>query len=180
VLQAPDGVTEGDVVMVLQALLDRHAMLRLRVQTAADGAWSLTVPEPGAVNSGACVHVVGELSDEALRAARSRLNPTTGAMLTALWVPGTATLALMIHHLAVDAVSWRILLEDLNIAWVQHSNGQSVALPTGGTSLARWSEFLAERARDTDVVRHADTWRTVASTPAALPRVQPELDTFAS
>ena len=31
VVQAPAGVTEADVVVVLQALLDRHAMLRLRV-----------------------------------------------------------------------------------------------------------------------------------------------------
>ena len=36
VVQAPAGVTEADVVVVLQALLDRHAMLRLRVDD--DGA----------------------------------------------------------------------------------------------------------------------------------------------
>ena len=34
-LQAPAGVTEADVVVVLQALLDRHAMLRLRVDDDA-------------------------------------------------------------------------------------------------------------------------------------------------
>ncbi len=63
---------------------------------------------------------------------------------------------------------------------MQRSNGQSVALPTGGTSLACRSELLAERARDTDVVRHADTWRASRRPAAALPPVQPELDTFAS
>ncbi|WP_369117886.1 hypothetical protein, partial [Mycobacterium avium] len=31
-VRAPAGVTEADVVTVLQALLDRHAMLRLRVE----------------------------------------------------------------------------------------------------------------------------------------------------
>ena len=46
-VQAPAGVTEADVVVVLQALLDRHAMLRLRVDDDGAGGWSLTVPEAG-------------------------------------------------------------------------------------------------------------------------------------
>ena len=46
VVQAPAGVSQTDVEAVLQALLDRHAMLRLRVDDGA-GGWSLTVPEPG-------------------------------------------------------------------------------------------------------------------------------------
>ena len=40
VVQAPAGVTEADVVVVLQALLDRHAMLRLRVDDDGAGGWS--------------------------------------------------------------------------------------------------------------------------------------------
>ena len=72
-------------MIVLQALLDRHAMLRLRVNDDASGGWSLTVPEPGSVDAGACLHTVDELSDEALTQARSRLNPAAGTMLSALW-----------------------------------------------------------------------------------------------
>ncbi|MGO4447250.1 amino acid adenylation domain-containing protein, partial [Mycobacterium sp. 2YAF39] len=118
VLQAPEGVSRPDVQIVVQALLDRHAMLRLCLDD--DGGWSLTAPGPGSVNAGDCVHVVEALTDEALTVARSRLNPAAGSMLSALWVTSTSQLVLMIHHLAVDGVSWRILLEDLNIAWVQH------------------------------------------------------------
>ena len=135
-VQAPTEVTHTDVVVVLQALMDRHAMLRLRAADDGTGAWSLTVPEAGAVNAGDCLHAVDVLSDEALAQARSRLNPATGAMLSALWVATTGQLVLIIHHLAIDAVSWRILLEDLNIAWAQHHNGQPIALPAGGTSFA--------------------------------------------
>ena len=94
-----------------------------------------------------CLHTVDVLSDEALVAARSRLNPAAGVMLSALWVASTGQLVLIVHHLAVDAVSWRILLEDLNIAWAQHHGGQPVALPAGGTSFARWASLLAEHAR---------------------------------
>nr|WP_327533124.1 non-ribosomal peptide synthetase [uncultured Mycolicibacterium sp.] len=180
VLQAPAGVTEADCVKVLQALLDRHAMLRLRVDDDGSGNWSLMVPGAGSVDADACLRTVDALSDDALAQARAGLNPAAGAMVSALWVPGTRQLALMIHHLAVDAVSWRILLEDLNIAWAQHRSGQEVLLPTVGTSFARWAALLDERALSASVVHLTDTWRQVAATPAALPAVDPTVDTYAS
>ncbi|HWR47377.1 MAG TPA: condensation domain-containing protein, partial [Pseudonocardiaceae bacterium] len=180
VVQAPVGVTEADVVVVLQALVDRHAMLRLRVDDDGAGGWSLWVPEVGSVDAGGCLHVVDELSGEALAKAQSRLNPAAGVMLRALWVGSTGQLALIIHHLAVDGVSWRILLEDLNIAWAQHRGGQPVALPAAGTSFGRWASLLGEHARAAAVVEQADAWRQVAAVPAALPAVRPAVDTFAT
>ena len=108
------------------------------------------------------------------------MNPAAGVMLSALWVASTGQLVLIIHHLAVDGVSWRILLEDLNIAWAQHRSGQPVALPAAGTSFARWASLLAEYARASAVVEQAEAWRQVAATPAALPAVHPEVDTYAS
>ena len=180
VVQAPAGVTQADVVVALQALLDRHAMLRLRIDHDGAGGWSLQVPEVGSVDAGGCLHAVDVLSDEALVGARSRLNPATGVMLSALWVADTGQLVLIIHHLAVDGVSWRILLEDLNIAWAQHHGGQPVALPAGGTSFARWASLLAEYARAAAVVDQAEAWRQVAAVPAALSAVQPAVDTYAT
>ncbi|SHT29096.1 Probable non-ribosomal peptide synthetase [Mycobacteroides abscessus subsp. abscessus] len=50
VLQAPEGVSEDDVVTVLQALLDRHATLRLRAEEN-DGEWALLIPEVGTVDA---------------------------------------------------------------------------------------------------------------------------------
>ncbi|MEB4212384.1 condensation domain-containing protein, partial [Mycobacterium sp. 94-17] len=179
VVQAPAGVTKADVVVVLQALLDRHAMLRACVVDGPDG-WSLTVPEAGSVDAGGCVQAVAVLSEAAVLAARSGLNLASGAMVRAVWARATGELALIIHHLAVDGVSWRILLEDLNIAWAQHHSGQPIALAAGGTSFVRWSALLAERARRPEVEAQADTWCQVAATPPALPAPRPALDTFAS
>ena len=180
VVQAPAGVTEADVEVILQALLDRHAMLRLSVDDDGAGGWSLYAPEPGAVNAGRCLHVVDELSDEALVAARSRLNPVTGTMVSALWVAATGQLVLIIHHLAIDAVSWRILLEDLNTALAQQHYGQPVSLPATGTSFARWASLLGEQARVPTVVDQADNWRRVLVAPTALPAARPERDTYAT
>jgi non-ribosomal peptide synthase protein (TIGR01720 family) len=180
VVQAPAGVTEADVVVLLQALLDRHAMLRLRADDDGVGGWSFQVPEAGSVNARDCLQVVEVLSDASLIAAGSRLNPAAGVMLSAVWVASTGQLVSIVHHLAVDGVSWRILLEDLNIAWAQHRGGQQVALPTAGTSFARWAELLAEHATRPEVVEQAPVWRQVAATPAALPAVRPEVDTYAN
>ena len=93
VVHAPSGVTQADVVVLLQALLERHAMLRLRIDDDGSGGWALMVLEPRSVNAGDCLHAVDALSDEALIEARSRLNPAAGVMLSALWVTTTSQLA---------------------------------------------------------------------------------------
>ncbi|WP_227371231.1 condensation domain-containing protein, partial [Mycobacterium fragae] len=178
VVQAPAGATEADAVVLLQALLDRHAMLRARVHDDGVGWWTLTVPEVGSVDAGACLQSVDVLSDEALIKARSRLNPAGGVMLSALWAGSTAQLVLIVHHLAVDGVSWRIVLEDLNIAWVQHRDGRPVVLPATGTSFARWASLLAEHAHRPEIVAQAQAWRQVVAAPSALPAVQAAVDTF--
>jgi non-ribosomal peptide synthase protein (TIGR01720 family) len=55
-----------------------------------------------------------------------------------------------------------------------------VVLPATGTSFARWASLLAEHAHRREVVQHVDAWQRVAGTPAALPAVQPAVDTYAS
>jgi non-ribosomal peptide synthase protein (TIGR01720 family) len=179
VLQGPAGVTEADVAVALQALLDRHPMLRSRLVVDDAGRWSLTVPDPGSVQATSCLRAVAEWSDDALVAARSRLQPAAGTMLSALWVVGARQLVLIIHHLAVDGVSWRILLSDLITAWAQHTRGQPVALPEEGTSFRRWAALLSDYASRSDVVAQAAAWRRVLAAPAALPPVHQE-DTVAT
>ncbi|WP_186246101.1 condensation domain-containing protein, partial [Mycobacterium simulans] len=180
VLRAPAGVNHTDAVALVQALLDRHAMLRLRADgyRAADGRWSLAVPEPGSVNANDCVQCVAALSDDVLVAARHRLNPAAGVMLSAVWVFSTAELVLVIHHLAVDGVSWRILLDDLNTAWDQRRAGQPITLPTAGTSFRSWAAMLGEYARSAAVVDQLAAWQRIAAAEPVLVAVEPTVDTF--
>ena len=179
-VQTPAGVSEADVVVLLQALLDRHAMLRLRVDDRGAEGWSLWVPEPGSVRAGGCLRSVDVLSDEVLLEARSRLNPAAGAMLSALWVPDTGQLVVFIHHLAIDGVSWRILLDDLNIGWSQRRDGREVALPAVGTSFQRWAALVSQYAIRPAVVQQADAWRQVSAVAAAVAPVCPTVDTLAT
>ncbi|BBX39731.1 amino acid adenylation domain-containing protein [Mycobacterium simiae] len=176
IIQAPSGVTDTDVGVVVQAVLDRHPMLRLCVEDDGAGQWSLHIPDPGSVRAADHLQIVEELSNDALARARSWLNPGAGVMVSALWATSTGQLALIIHHLAVDGVSWRILLEDLNVAWAQRRGGQPVALTPDGTSFVRWSKLLAEHARRPDIVKHGEAWRKVAATATEMPALGPDID----
>jgi amino acid adenylation domain-containing protein/non-ribosomal peptide synthase protein (TIGR01720 family) len=64
----------------------------------------------------------------------------------------------VIHHVAVDGVSWRILLEDLDTACRQLVRGQSVALPAKSLSFKRWAEFLGKHARTPSVTAELPYW----------------------
>ena len=176
-LQAPAGVSEADVVVLLQAVLDRHAMLRLRVEEGVEG-WSLRVAEVGSVDAGECLRLVPVLTEAVVVQARSRLNLAAGQMISAVWVAEAAQLLVIAHHLVVDGVSWRILLEDFNIAWAQHRGGQQVVLPAAGTSFARWAVLLAEHARDPGVIAQAGVWGQIAAIPPVLAGVCPGVDTY--
>ncbi|MEE3065111.1 MAG: amino acid adenylation domain-containing protein, partial [Actinomycetota bacterium] len=179
-VSAPAGISEADVVLGMQALLDRHAMLRLRVDDDRTGTWSMRTRPPGSVAARDCVRVVPVLSDDALSEARARLDPVGGAMLSALWVTSTAELVLVIHHLAVDAVSWRILVDDLNAAWNQHRAGILMPLPVGGTSFRRWASLLAGQAHSAAVVDQLATWRSIVGADTAVAAIDPRTDTHAS
>ncbi len=178
-LHAPVGVARADVAILLQALINRHAMLRLQVDDDGAGNWLLVTRPAGSVNADTCLHAVDALSDDALLQARSRLDPAGGVMLSALWVISTAELVLIIHHLAVDAVSWRILVDDLNEAWRLYRATGVARLALRGSSFRRWASILSERARADVVVDQLPTWREIAAVDGVLAPVEPAVDTHA-
>ncbi|WP_426769414.1 condensation domain-containing protein, partial [Pseudomonas aeruginosa] len=55
---------------------------------------------------------------------------------------------LVIHHLVVDGVSWRILFEDLQTAYRQLLAGQAVELPAKTSAFRDWAERLRAFAGD--------------------------------
>lgn len=67
-------------------------------------------------------------------------------------------LFLTIHHLAIDGVSWRILMEDLFTAYDQLANGKSVQLPEKTTAFKHWSERLTEFARSVEIRQEREYW----------------------
>ena len=90
--------------------------------------------------------------EAALAEAADRLDPAEGRMLQVVCllpesgVDAEARALIVIHHLAVDGVSWRILIPDFVAAWQQITQGQPVELPAQGTSMRRWAHALADAA----------------------------------
>ncbi|WP_031470137.1 non-ribosomal peptide synthetase [Sciscionella sediminilitoris] len=179
-IRVPGTVDEQRLAAALAALVAHHDALRLRL-VEHGGAWSLTVPEPGPVNG--VLHRVdaGALDEEAYPAvvraegdaARDRIDARAGRMLQAVWFdrgrdrPGR--LLLVVHHLAIDGVSWRILLPDLLAAWQAVADDREVCLEPVRTSLRRWARALAEEA--VRPVREAELewWQRMLTAPAAAP-----------
>ncbi|MGY9065240.1 condensation domain-containing protein [Streptomyces sp. CAS3] len=240
VLRSPAGFGAEDAVRVVQALLDTHDILRLRVpggagairggavgagadtagtgsagaatagadtagaaredageagagaagagaarsdSTGSDSTGSDStgarplVPPPGSVDARALIEHVeaGAVGDEELpglvteriRAARRLLAPAEGIVLRAVRVDrGPARqgrLALVVHHLAVDGVSWRILQDDLRSCWEALAAGRAPEPAPVPTPFAHWADLLRADAtsgrRMAEAVRWTDTLR---------------------
>ncbi|MBZ4324441.1 condensation domain-containing protein, partial [Streptomyces huiliensis] len=178
--QAPPEADLDDVVALLGALLDRHAALRLRREDAAgDGPVGLTIPPAGSVDAAACVTVVEELDDAAFDAALRRLDPRGGVMAHAVWAAPSRRLLLVVHHLAVDAVSWGVIQRDLATGWRHLSEGRDIALDGGGTSFRRWAATLAEHATTPQVTDALPAWQRIESAATLLPAPRPGEDAWA-
>jgi amino acid adenylation domain-containing protein/non-ribosomal peptide synthase protein (TIGR01720 family) len=154
VFSTPAGASPERLREVLQVLVDHHDALRLRVT----GDWELHVRPQGMVPVG-IRRVTGAALDVERygAAARAELDPWEGEVLRAVWFDGGAgpgKLLLVLHHLVVDGVSWRILQEDLAAAW----HGRE--LQPVGTPLRQWAELLAAAKPD-----EAAYWHSVHSGP---------------
>ncbi|TGD89793.1 non-ribosomal peptide synthetase [Mycolicibacterium sp. CH28] len=167
VLTTPLGISAEQLRAMLGALLDAHPMLRARLEVA-DGGWTLTVPPPDEAPAPTLAVERNPLSSNGIAAAvarvAARLAPQDGIMMRAVWhdIAGQAGhLLIVIHHLVVDGVSWRILAEDLALAWDDISAGRAVSLTEPPTSFRTWACALA----GTDFTQEADHWNAVLATP---------------
>jgi amino acid adenylation domain-containing protein/non-ribosomal peptide synthase protein (TIGR01720 family) len=67
-------------------------------------------------------------------------------------------LLMVIHHLLVDGVSWRILLEDLWTVYQQLRRGETAQLPPKSSSFKQWVVQLQEHARSAAVAAELPYW----------------------
>ncbi|QCW27251.1 amino acid adenylation domain-containing protein [Lysobacter enzymogenes] len=174
-IEVPAGMTEAAMLAALQALLDRHDALRLRL-IARDGRHHASIAAAGTVDAASCLTRIAlddaDISrdnfEHAAADAPTRLDPHRGKLVQAIWGDRGADrpgrLCLIVHHLAVDGVSWRILLPDLQQAWDAALKGRTPTLDAVGTSLRRWAGLLQQ---DADGRRNGELalWRDIAATP---------------
>ncbi|WEO93119.1 non-ribosomal peptide synthase/polyketide synthase [Streptomyces sp. FXJ1.172] len=150
VVEAAGPVDEDALRRALAALWTHHDALRARFTRDADGTWHQDVPPAdGPVPELLTVHGPQE-EEQVTAAAHAGFRLDTGPLLTArlFTADGTrpARLLLVVHHLVVDGVSWRILLEDLETAYRQAVTQEPVRLPARTTSVREWARRLRDRA----------------------------------
>jgi len=85
------------------------------------------------------------------------------ALVTA---PCSSTLILVAHHLVVDAVSWRVLLEDLEVAYNQIRSGATCVWPVKTATLQTWTQALARLANSDAFHEQTQYWANATSQPA--------------
>ncbi|MGH2621779.1 MAG: condensation domain-containing protein, partial [Anaerolineales bacterium] len=167
----------------IRELLEHHDALRMRF-SRRDGDWRQInlAEEPHEVFT---VEDLSAVTDDDLNDAMKRvgehwhatLDLCDGPLMQVVWFdlgPHRAPRLLMvIHHLVVDGVSWRILLEDLHTAYRQLAAGETVSLPAKTTSFRQWSHRLHRYAGTEQASERY--WSELAATPVRpLPVENPD------
>ncbi|MRH89525.1 amino acid adenylation domain-containing protein [Nocardia sp. SYP-A9097] len=204
VVRLPLGIEQDALTGTVQALLDRHDMLRSRIVDTPSGA-ELEVQPPHLVDAAAVLarvdcsqpdslgtastaeRAIDNATEPELEAAVARLNPRAGIMTSLTWLDAgpseSGRLLIAVHHLACDAVSWRILLPDFMSAWSQASSGTTPALQSTGTSMRTWAYALRDLAEVHGTSdwpsSEFDYWREVLTEDPLVGqrRLDPEVDT---
>ncbi len=157
-------VTVATLRAAVRALIEHHAGLRLSF-CESDGRWQQRYQPLASDN---CFEVVDLGAEVDLAEAITRTADHVQCSLTlqhpfrAVWLnlgsQRRARLFLVAHRLIVDGVSWRILLEDLQSAYIQLRDTGTVTLPARTTSLYRWSRVLQSYASSTALQQELPYW----------------------
>ncbi|BAY23348.1 amino acid adenylation domain protein [Calothrix sp. NIES-2100] len=151
---------------VVQQLLIHHDALRLRfVQT--EFGWQPSINEPEENIPFAIIDLSNLPEPEQRKAIEAKANALQASLklsqlvqvaLFRLGENQPYRLLIIIHHLAVDGVSWRILLEDLQTVYQQIIQGKRHQFPAKTTSIKHWAEKLQKYANLDNVNSEINYW----------------------
>ncbi|MEH1785599.1 MAG: amino acid adenylation domain-containing protein [Nostoc sp.] len=152
---------------VWQQLLKHHDALRLRF-TQIDTIWqqihatptdNITIPrfDLSTVPEIEIETVIKTTANE-LQASLNLSENLVQVAFFWLGINKKARLLILIHHLVVDGVSWRILLEDLQTAYQQLSQGKTIQLPAKTTSFKDWAQKITAYAQSEVLKSELDYW----------------------
>jgi len=172
----------GVVEQAVGALERQHDALRMRFRREG-GQWEGRL-ESVAESERAAPYAVIDLSEVGVAEREGVLTAAAGQVQRSLnlsagpvWrcvemATGKGELGrvlVVIHHLVVDGVSWRVLLEDLQRGCEQAGAGAEVVLPAKTTSWQRWAELLQEHAGSQKVLAEAEYWSGAGAGAGELP-----------
>ncbi|MGJ5235897.1 amino acid adenylation domain-containing protein, partial [Bradyrhizobium oligotrophicum] len=148
----------------VDAIVSQHDALRMRF-AEVDGTWQADYGEAPSSADLLWTRVVANSEEiTAVAAAAQASLSLQGPLLRLVGMDaadGSQRLLIVVHHLVVDGVSWRILLEDLASAYAQAAQGAApIVLPPKSQSVASWGRRLENYASTTELAGQLDYWRT--------------------
>jgi amino acid adenylation domain-containing protein/non-ribosomal peptide synthase protein (TIGR01720 family) len=166
----------------MKAVVAQHDALRLRFRQSGEGweEFNAALEENDFFRLVDLRHFAGAEQAAALEADAARqqasLDLSAGPLLRVCYYElggeEEARLLLVIHHLAVDGVSWRILLEDVASGCEQAAAGKDeISLGAKTTSYKEWAERLRAYAQGDEVRDQGEYWRGVAARARQLKRL---------
>jgi len=183
-LYRADGFDEALVEKTFTAIINHHDALRMVYKIEGDAVTQWNRDSKGALfdlevfrfeNSTSIEEQVGNAAGRIQRSICLETGPLV--KLGLFKTPGGDHLLIAIHHLVIDGVSWRILLEDFNAGYIRARKGEAVQLPLKTDSFKYWSEMLNRYAasmpveKNREFRRQLEYWKQVETAAAApLPR----------
>ncbi|MBA2324361.1 MAG: non-ribosomal peptide synthetase, partial [Pseudonocardiales bacterium] len=171
-----EDVDERSLEMALDALLVHHDALRMRFDQV-DGQWRQDNVPPSPTNVLQRVDLSKLAGEEDQTAAMEKIaddihasfdlreSPLLKAALFTFGAGRGFYLFLAAHHLVMDAVSWRILLEDLDTTYQQAARGESSLRLAGKTTSFRdWANRLSEYVAKGSFDHELDHWADASQT----------------
>ncbi|HEV2377419.1 MAG TPA: condensation domain-containing protein [Streptosporangiaceae bacterium] len=166
--QVPPDVDADALEQAAAAVVARHPALRMHFAASDDG-WCQVDAGPPETAPFTHVDLRGLSAEErAARTARHEAELQRGMSLPdgvlarfALFTvdpPGPSVLFVVFHHLAIDGVSWRIVLDDLQAAYQAARSGSAVVSDGSGASILAWSRRLYEYAQTPAVSEELGEW----------------------
>ncbi len=172
-LEVKEPLERNLLEQVVGHLMHHHDALRMRFQRTDDG-WVQC--NAGAVDDVPLEWIdVRSLEKVARRTHIERraselqqsLNLTNGPLMRVAYFDAgaddNARLLIIVHHLVMDGVSWRILLEDFQTLYSQREHRVPPVLPPKTTSFKQWAERLNEYAQSGALVEESRTWQKLLS-----------------
>ncbi|GCF10053.1 non-ribosomal peptide synthetase/type I polyketide synthase [Dictyobacter arantiisoli] len=169
-LSVPDHWNQSVLLQVLQPLetdlleqavaylLEHHDALRMRFthtpsgwQAMINGLDKKTIPFSSVDLADCPEEKQREELERIATEVQGSLNLLYGPLLRVVLIKFASgqpsRLLIVIHHLVIDGLSWRILLEDLHTAYIRLAHGDAVQLPPKTTSFKAWAEKLEAYAQ---------------------------------
>jgi amino acid adenylation domain-containing protein/non-ribosomal peptide synthase protein (TIGR01720 family) len=175
-LESTTAIDEDIMRSVLNAIVLHHDALRMVYQGLPDG-WTQYNRGREQTYSMEVLEVNDEASfREHCDRIQSTIDLGNGPLVkVGLFRGGPCDrILLVIHHLAVDGISWRILLEDLCGLYLQYIAGEHPSLPAKTDSFRIWQDRQLEYSRSERLLKERDYWTQIEALPVVrLPLENP-------